>query len=225
MGIFSRISDIFTANLNALLDRAENPELMLSQMIREMEDGLAQARRYAAVAIAAENRLRRDRDDNQGRVEQWKARAREALAAGQEELAWRALAQKQEHEVLARSLNEEHAEAVQAAQSARTALEALEARLAEARRKQRVLVARHRTAQVRVEVYRHLDVGRLNFGASQARFDRLADRLSQRVEELAAEAELCDLSGLEAEFSDLERRVAIEQELEAMKREGKATSD
>jgi phage shock protein A len=225
MGIFSRISDIFTANLNALLDRAENPEVMLDQMIREMEDSLARARRFAASAIAAESRLRRDRDDNRGQVEQWKDRAREALAAGREELARKALARKQDHDFLARSLDEEYAEAAQAGQSARTALQALEARLAEARGKQRALLARHRTAQVRVEVYRHLDVGRANFGESQARFDRQVDRLTQRVEELAAEAELRDLSGLEAEFTDLQRQRAIDQELEEMKRGRRAEAE
>jgi phage shock protein A len=225
MGIFSRISDIIAANLNAMLDRAENPEVMLEHIIREMEDSYARARRYTATAIAAESRLRRDRDANRDQVEQWKARARQALAAGREELARRALARTQEHDMLARSLDEEFAEAVQAGQSARTALQALEARLAEARAKQRVLLARCRTAQVRIEVYRRLDFRRTNFGASQARFDRLADRLSQRVEERAAEADLHDLSGLEAEFTDLERRLAIDQELEAMKRERQGQAD
>jgi phage shock protein A len=219
MGIISRLSDIFAANLNALLDRAENPEVMLDHMIREMEDGLALARRYAAVALAAEVRLRRDRDDSRERAEQWKARAREALAAGHEELARRALARKQEHDALARSLEEEHAEALQASESARTALQALEARLAEARRKQRVLLARHRTAQVRIEVYRHLDVGQSVFGVSLARFDRWADRLGRRVEELVAEAELHNLSGSEVEFTDLERRLAIDRELEEIRRD------
>ncbi len=193
MGIFSRISDLFTANLNALLDRAENPEVMLEQMIREMEESLARARRSAAVAIAAESRLRRDREDNQAQAEQWKARARQALNAGHEELARRALARKLQHDVLAGSLDDDYTATVQAAQSARTALEALEARLAEARAKQRVLLARHRTAQIRVEVYQHLGLRRTSFGVSQARFDRLAERLTQRVEELTAEVELCDL--------------------------------
>jgi phage shock protein A len=219
MGIFFRISDIFSANLNALLDRAENPEVMLDQMIREMEEGLARARRFAAVAIAAEGRLRRDCDDNREHAERWKARAREALAAGREEMARRALARKQEHDALARSLEEEYAEAVQASESARTALQALEARLAEARRKQRVLLARHRTAQVRIDVYRHLDFDRSHFGASLARFDRWAERLGRRVEELVAEAELHNLSGPETEFTDLDRRLTIDRELEALKRE------
>jgi phage shock protein A len=219
MGIFSRVSDIITANLNVLLDRAEDPEAMLAQVICEMEDGLARARRYAAVAIAAERRLRRERDDNRVRADHWKGRARDALVAGREELARRALARKQEHDALTRSLEEQHAEAVRTGESARTALQALEARLAEARRKQRTLVARHRVAQVRAEVHRQLGAGRADFGASLARFDRLEDTLSRCADELDAEADLHDLAGLEADFTDLERQRAIDRELEALKGE------
>src|SRR5947209_8420633 len=128
MGIFSRISDVLTANMNALLDRAENPERLLEQMIREMEQTHAWARRHAAAAIAAESSLRRDRDENRCQAEKWKARAREALAAGREDLARGALARKQDHDALATTLDEEFAESALAGQSARTALRALEAR-------------------------------------------------------------------------------------------------
>jgi phage shock protein A len=219
MGIFCRVTDIISANLNALLDRAENPEAMLAQVIREMEESLARARRYTALAIAAERRLRREGDDHRARAEQWRSRAGEALAAGREELARRALARKQEHDALARSLEDQHAEAVLTSQSARNALHALEARLAEAHRKQQTLLARHRTAQVRVEVHRHLGAGRADFGSSQARFDRLEDRLTRWADELTAEADLYDPAGLEAEFIDLEREGTIDRELEALKRE------
>ncbi len=220
MGIFSRVSDIITANLNALLDRAEDPEALLAQMIREMEAGVARARRSAAVAIADERRLRRERDDHQAGADRWKGRAGEALAAGREDLARRALARKQEHDALADSLEEQHAAAAQTGQSARTALHALEARLAEARRRQRALLARRRAAQVRVEVHRHVGAGRADFGASLARFDRLEDRLSRDADELAAEADLHDSAGLEADFAELERQRAIDRELEALRREG-----
>jgi phage shock protein A len=222
MGIFSRIADIFTANLNALLDRAENPEVMLDHMIREMEDGLARARRCAAVAVAAESRLRRDRDDNRGRGELWQARARQALAAGREDLARWALARKHEHDDLGRELEENHAEAAQAGQSARTAVQALEARLAEAHRKQRSLLARHRAAQVRVEVQRQLGSGRTDFAAAQARFEKMAERWNQLVEELAAEAALSDPPAWEAECIDLERRLAVDRELDAMKHDARS---
>jgi phage shock protein A len=217
MGIVSRVSDIITANLNALLDRAEDPEALLAQVVREMEDGLARALRCAAVAIAAERRLRRERDDHRARADHWKGRAGEALAAGREDLARRALARKHEHDALARGLEEEHAEAGQTERSARTALHALEARLAEALRRQRALLARHRAALVRVEVRRQFGDGRADFGASLARFDRLEDQLERRADELAAEADLHDPTGLEAEFTDLERQRAIDRELEALK--------
>jgi len=219
MGIFTRVSDIITANLNSLLDRAENPEAMLAQVIREMSDGLTRARRYAAVAIAAERRLRRERDDNRLQTEHWKARAGDALAANREDLARRALAHKQEHDALATCLEQQLAEAAQTAESARTALRALEARLAEAQQKQRMLLARHRMAQVRVEVHRQLGAGHSGRATSQAQFDRWEDRLGRCTDELAAEADLHDAAGLEAEFADLDRQRAIERELEALKRE------
>jgi len=219
MGVFSRVSDIITANLNSLLDRAENPEAMLAQVIREMADGLTRARRYAAVAIAAERRLRRERMDNVLRVEHWKSRASEALAADREDLARQAIARKQEHDALARSLDAQLAEAAQTAKSARTALRALQTRLAEARQKQHTLLAQHRTAQIRVEVHRHLGAGRAGFATSLGKFDRWEDRLSRCTDELTAEADLQDATGLEAEFVDLDRRRAIEQELESLKRE------
>src|SRR4051812_33075819 len=215
MGIFSRVSDIITANLNGLLDRAEDPEAMLAQVVREMEAGVAAARRSAAVAVAAERRLQREWDDNRSQADHWTGRAREALAAGREELARRALARKHEHAALAQVLAEQHADASQTGRSARTALRALEARLAEARRKQRTLVARHRTAQVRVAVHRQFGTGRADFGASLARFDRLEDRLTRTVDELAAAADLDDPAALESAFTDLDRERAIDAELAA----------
>ncbi len=220
MGIFTRVSDIITANLNALLDRAENPEAMLAQIIREMADGLSRARPYAAVAIAAERRLRRDRDDNRLQAEHWKGRAAEALASGREDLARRAIERKQEHDAIARTLDEQYTDAAQTAESARTALRALEARLAEARQKQRTLIARHRTAEVRVEVHRHLGAGRAGFATSQTRFDRWEDRLTRATDELAAEADLQDTAALEAEFAALDRQLAIERELESLRHAG-----
>jgi phage shock protein A len=217
MGIVSRVSDIVAANLNALLDRAENPEALLSQVIREMEAGLARARRSTAVAIAAERRLGRERDDHRRETEHWKMRAKDALTNGREDLARRALARKLEHESVAGRLEELHAEAALTSRSARTTLQAFAARLAEARRKARVLAARHRTAEVRVEVYRYLGAGRADFGASLARFDRLEDRLIRGADELTAEADLTGPDDLETAFADLDRERAIDRELAALK--------
>jgi phage shock protein A len=217
MGIFSRMSDIITANLNALLDRAENPESMLAQVIREMEESVTRARRSAAVAIAAQRRLEREARHHHQQSEHWKERAREALVAGREELARRALARKHEHESLARGLDAQDADTARTSDAARTTLRALEARLAEARRKERTLLARRRTAQVRVEVQHHLRGGGADFAASQDRFDRLADRMLRGADELIAEAELDD--GLDVELAEMEKERAVEQELAKLKHE------
>ncbi len=220
MSIFSRLSDIITANINALLDRAENPEVMIAEIIREMEEGLANAKCYAATAIAAERRIGRELEQNRIQAEHWKGKAREALAAGREDLARRALIRKREHEDLAKSLEGQHHESLQTSQNVRTSLRALEARLAEARRKQRALLARHRAAKARVELHRVVGAGIPAFCGSQAKLDRLENQLIDFEDELAAWAELNQVqTGLDVDFADLEREQAIDEELEALKQE------
>ena len=111
MSVFSRVTDILAANLNALLDRAEDPEAALAQVIRAMADGLERVRHHAAIAIAAERGLRREIDEHHKQAEHWKGRAREALSSGREDLARQALARNHDHAALAATLEERHAEA------------------------------------------------------------------------------------------------------------------
>jgi phage shock protein A len=223
MSIFSRLSDIITSNINVLLDKAENPEVMIAQIIREMEEGFANARSYAATAIAAERRIGRELEQNRLQADQWKAKAREALAAGREDLARRALIRKREHEDLVKSLQRQHEEALETSQNVRTSLRALEARLAEARRKQRSLLARHRAAKARLELHRFVGAGMPAFCSSQAKFDRLENQLIDFEDELAALSELNEVETvLDTDFADLQRDRAIVEELEALKREQQA---
>jgi phage shock protein A len=220
MGIFARLSDIITSNINALLDRAENPEWLIAQIIREMEEGLASAKHYAATALAAERRIGRELEQNRFQAEHWKAKAREALAADREDLARRALSRKMEHEDLVQSLEQQDLEAIQICQTVRTTLHALEARLAEARRKQRALMARHRAALARVELHRFVGVGFSAFSGAQAKFDRFENQIIDFEDELTALDDLHNIqNGLEADFTELERQSAIEEELQDMKRE------
>src|SRR5262249_19989782 len=220
MGIFARLSDIITSNINALLDRAENPEWMIAQIIREMEEGLASAKRYAATALAAERRIGRELDQNRLQVQHWNEKPHKALTPGGEDPARRALARKMEHDDLIQSLERQHLESIQTCQSVRTSLHALEARLAEARRKQRTLLARHRAAQARVELHRVTGAGFPAFTGAQAKFDRFENQLIDFEDELAAIADLNNIqTGLEVDFAELERQQAIEEELQEMKRE------
>jgi phage shock protein A len=222
MGVFSRLSEIVASNLNALLDRAEDPELLLRQLIREMEDGLRVAKRYAATAIAVERRLGRELDWNREQMEVWKTRARQALAAGREDLGRNALAHKQDHDAVVCDLAQQHATAEDTSYTVRSALAALERRLAEARRKQRSLVARNRAARVRVEVSEQTDIS-FFVGGPWSKLSRLEDRLEQSQEELVAYAELNEaVLSADRQFSDMDRQRAIDAEWEALKREAKA---
>jgi phage shock protein A len=125
-----------------------------------------------------------------------------------------------EHEDLVQSLERQHLESLQTCQTVRTALHALEARLAEARRKQRTLLARHRAALARVELHRFTGAGFPAFSGAQAKFDRLENQIIDFEDELTALADLHNIqNGLEADFADLERHNAIEEELQEMKRE------
>jgi phage shock protein A len=219
MGVFARLSDILTANVNALIDRVENPEVMLAQIVREMEEGLAVARRYAATAIAAERGLARELEHSRAEVARWQEKARTAMAAGREDLARLALHHKKDHEDLIHKLEAQYAAACETSAGVRSSLRLLEARLDEARRRQRALVARHRAARARAELLRGGGClpGR---AAPAARFESLENKLTAMEEELLAQVEVSGaLLGLEQEFADLETRRVVEDELRALKAE------
>jgi phage shock protein A len=220
MGIFTRLSEILSSNLHALLDKAENPERMIGQIIREMEQGLASARQCAASAIAAERRIARELQRNRAEAQMWQARAREALHAGREDLARRALARKLEHDDLTAELDRQHLAARETAQNVRVSLRAIEARLTEARRKQRLLIARHRAAKARAELQRLAGSGVLHLDVPYDRFARLENRLTDYEEQVSAEAEVIrDLNELETEFADLAQQRRIDTEMKAMIRD------
>src|SRR5262245_22483285 len=108
MGILKRLSDLLVANVHALLDRAEDPELMLGQVVRELDEGLTAARAYAATTLAVEKRIGRDLEQSRSTAARWEVRAREAVRVGREDLARRALLRKHEEETLVSRLEAEH---------------------------------------------------------------------------------------------------------------------
>ena len=94
--IFKRISDILAANLNDLIDRVEDPERMVKQIIREMEDNIHIAEEGVIDAMASEKQLQKDLEQHRHQAATWRQRAEEALRADQEDLARAALTRKKE---------------------------------------------------------------------------------------------------------------------------------
>ena len=89
--IFKRISDVLTANLNDLVDRVEDPERMIKQLIREMEENINSAREGVIDALASEKQLAKELDSQRRQADDWYNRARRALETGNETLAREAL--------------------------------------------------------------------------------------------------------------------------------------
>jgi phage shock protein A len=97
MGVFTRVRDIINANLNTMLDRAEDPEKLIRLMIQEMEDTLVEIKASCAGAMATQKKVQREREHLRGRVKQWEDRAQLAVDKGREDLAREALMEKRRY--------------------------------------------------------------------------------------------------------------------------------
>jgi phage shock protein A len=216
MRVWARLADIISANVNALLDRVEDPERLLAQAIRDMEDGLLAARSQAATVIAATRRLGRELEQNRAAARHWHDQARRACRAGREDLAREALRHKVEHDEIVRTLEAQFAEAQKSSHDVKNALHTLEARLAEARRQQRTLLARFRVAKVRLDA-RRASTALPDTVAPLSKLARLEERLLDMEDELLAHAEI---TGSPAEeLADLELSRKIESEFAVLRNE------
>ena len=135
MSYFSRLTDIVTCNLSAILAEAADPATTLDEILVEMEEGLAGAQRSVATAAANAERLRNELETHQAQATRWREAARDALKQGREGEARTALGRKQEVDDVAAGLSQEYAAATATREHLATTGRALAARLADARRK------------------------------------------------------------------------------------------
>lgn len=186
MGLFSRIGDIISANLNDLTESFEDPEAMLRQAIREMETSINEVTEQTAKAMASQKTMQRELERNRQQAEQWQGRAERAVAEGDDGLARRALSRKREHEKLAAALDDQLAAARDSVGTLRRQLDAMKAKLAEAKRSYATLSARKRAADFRKKMSAELD--RTPCSVDSNAFSKF-DRLREKVELAEAEAE------------------------------------
>jgi len=212
MGIFKRISDILSANLNDLTEGFEDPEKMLRQAIREMEESIASATQETAKALANEKVLSKELENNRIQGQKWQSRAEQAVESGDDELAKKALKRKNEHDKLVTALEDQMDSANSATQSLRRQLDGMKAKLSEAKRNLATLSARQRAADFRKKMQ---TVG--SEFQSELDDDAFAkfDRLKSRVEQAEAEAEaMAELSGKPEPDFDLEEEFASDESAE-----------
>jgi phage shock protein A len=216
MGVFTRFKDIVSSNMNAILDRAEDPRKMIRLMIQEMEETLVEMKSSCAGTMAARQKALRELEEIDRGVERWSERAARAVDKERDDLAREALAEKaalQERRVAVESEAEALEEVIRAA---REDIARLEDKLAQAKEKQRVLAARHERASESLRA--GMQIRKADGVKTMVRFDKF----ESRIERLEAEADLEREPGkptLDQEFEQLERGDAVEEELAALKAE------
>lgn len=215
MSIFRRIADIFKANVNDALDRAEDPEKMLKQMVIEMEESVNKATLAVAQAIANEKSLERKIAKAQEQSRDWQQKAIQALQAGREDLARAALEKKAVADRNAADLQPVYEQAKATTIKLRQQLDQLKAKLDEARSRQSTLIARSQAAKAQKQIAQAFSgVGSDAF----SKFDKFEGKIEQLEAEASAFEQLAgESTSLEQELKMLGSSTSVEQELARLK--------
>ena len=188
MGLLERVSTLIRANINDMVDRAEDPEKMIKQVILDMENQYLQVKTQVAVSIADQHILEKKQREQEETGKDWMRKAEIAVDQAQDHLARAALDRYQTSQRLAQSFQEQVNDQKGQVETLKTALSKLEQKLEEARSKREVLLARHRRSIALDKATRaQLAIGD---GSKNASFDRLKDRVNHTEATATAELEL-----------------------------------
>lgn len=215
MGIFSRFRDIVSANLNAMLEKAEDPEKLIKLMIQEMEDTLVELKSSCAGAMASKARVGRVASQSRERSEEWGRKARLAVEKGREDLAREALMEKRKHAEEATARESELAHFEDLIAQYQNDIKQLEEKLVTARNKHRILVQRHIHASTR-----KVAQNRIRKADNTDAFMRF-EQFEQRIDRMEADADLVNYGRtptLDDAFTALEQDDEIEKELNSLKK-------
>lgn len=214
MGIFTRFRDIISSNINAMLDKAEDPEKLIRLMIREMEDTLIEIKASCAEVMANRKKLERQLHEVRSRERNWQDKAELAVNKGRDDLAREALVEKRGYSSRADALDRELIECGALIEQYQDDIRQLEEKLESAREKQRTLVQRHIHANRKKRAQE--EIRRMESSEAIFKFEELENR----IERMEAEADMVNFGRkpkLEEDFDTLLVDEEIEKELQNLK--------
>lgn len=215
MSFFNRVRDLVSANLNSMLDRAEDPEKMVNEYIRQLNENLYEAKTRVAAAMADETKLHNKMVQFQAESDQWQSKAEAALRASDEDLAKQALARKLQSQKLADSYKQQYESQDQQVEELQDSLVKLEARISESKSRRDLIVAKRNRAETQEAIQR--TVRGLSSSNAMDKLSQLESRVDDQLAQADAMTQL-EKGTLESRFADLEADQELNSELEALKR-------
>lgn len=214
MGIFTRFRDIVNSNINAMLDKAEDPEKLIKLMIQEMEDTLVEIKASCAGVMATRKKAERQLDQIQSRAKYWENNAELAVNRDRDDLAREALVEKRRFTGMENPLEKQLMEHNGLIEQYQQDIRQLEERLRTAREKRQGLAQRHLRAKRKKRTQE--EIRRMDSSETILKFEQLENR----IERMEAEADLVNFGNgpeLEEEFKNLLVDEEIEKELQGLK--------
>jgi phage shock protein A len=213
MALLERVAALLRANLNDLIDKAEDPEKMIKQVILDMQNQLLQVKTQVAIAIADQHLLAKKAAENESRRAEWMARAELAVDKKDDGLARGALERAMGYKELAENFQQQVGDQKSEVETLKNSLHSLEAKLVEARAKSELLIARHRRARAS----KRANEAKLGAqGSAGATLERMKDRVlhAEAVSQAWAEVSGDDVDG---RFAALEKEKEIDRLLSELK--------
>lgn len=218
MAIFERMSDLVRSNINDLIDKAENPEKMVKQIIIDMEDQLRKSTQSLGTAMGSLNQVKKQLENAQEQSANWQCKAKTCLEQGNEDLARQALENKVKQDNMVAQYQEMVTSMETQVNEIKNQVDILKQKLEEARSKQAMLVARSQMADAKSQMAKTL--GNMDSKSAFAKMDKMEKKIEQKESQADAFAEVSGVQESESDpFAQMDKENSINAELEKLKKE------
>ena len=210
MAIFQRVGDLVKANINDLLDRAENPEKMVKQIIIDMEKELQQCTNALGQAMGSQRQMKKQLDKAKAESQEWENKAKLALKAGNQDLAKQALAKKVNADKQVEQYQQMYDQCTAQVDTIKGQVDALKMKLEEAKSRQSTLIARSKMADAQKSMAKTL--GSMDSSSAFSKLDKMEEKIEAKEAQADAFSDLAGTANTGSDpFAELEANSAVDE--------------